>query len=77
MKEDQHTEIVRFLDQSWGVRKNGSLLILWEPHEKEDCIQFFLRLAGLDEEEQILMVIPRNDRAEGLTVQAALAYDMN
>jgi hypothetical protein len=75
MKEGQRAEIVQFLDQSWGVRRNGSLLILWEPHEKRDCIQFFVQLAHLDEEEKILMVIPRIDRAACLTVDAALACD--
>ena len=77
LKEGQRTEVIQFLDQSLGVRKNGSLLMLWEAHEKQDCIQFFLRLARLDEEEKILMVIPRIDGAAGLTVTAAPAYHMN
>jgi len=76
MKEAQRTEIVQFLDQSWGVRKNGCLLILWEPHEKQDCIQFFLRLTRLDEEEKILMVMPHINGA-GIAEQAAAACDMN
>jgi hypothetical protein len=40
-------ELVRYLDGSWGVRKNTQTVGVWEPHEEEECFCVFSMLAGL------------------------------
>ena len=40
-------ELIRYLDGSWGVRKNAQTVGVWEPHEEEECFCVFSMLAGL------------------------------
>jgi hypothetical protein len=41
-------ELIRYLDGSWGVRKNAQTVGVWEPHEEDECFCVFSMLAGLD-----------------------------
>lgn len=42
----RHTfELVTFIDGSWAVRRDGTTLGVWEPHEKRDCVMTFRTLA--------------------------------
>jgi hypothetical protein len=47
--EKLRLELELYSDQSWGIRRQGQTIGVWEPHEKEECFRVFGMLAGLDE----------------------------
>ena len=40
-------ELARFADGSWGIRKRGVAIGVWEPHERGECLRVFNMLAGV------------------------------
>jgi hypothetical protein len=45
--QSDRIELIRYLDGSWGVRKNTKTVGVWEPHEEDECFCVFSMLAGL------------------------------
>jgi hypothetical protein len=35
-----------YLDESWGIWRDGKALCVWEPAETADCVTTFLRMLG-------------------------------
>ena len=58
-REHQRTELLRYIDESWGVRRNGFILGIWEPNERSDCFDFFMRLIGIEHEADLCILVPR------------------
>ena len=42
-------ELELFADESWGIRRAGKNIGVWEPHERDECFRVFGMLAGLDQ----------------------------
>lgn len=67
-------ELIRFMDHSWAIRKQGMYLDVWEPDRVEECWKLFYQLScsGAD---YLLQVAPRDcDRRHAVS---RLAEHMN
>jgi hypothetical protein len=72
--DNHRLELELYPDESWGIRRQGERIGVWEPHEKDDCFRIFGMLAGLDEpssEPHLIVLAPRGS-VEGLSSRAEL-----
>jgi hypothetical protein len=40
--------MLHYADNSWGIARDSVCVGVWEPTEKEECLDAFARMAGLD-----------------------------
>jgi len=50
-------ELVVFADESLAIRKAGHTHSVWEPSEREDCLQTFIALTGPDRAHDFPLVV--------------------
>lgn len=43
--EQYRIELLRFVDHSWGIRREGVWLGVWEPERAEECWRYLYHLA--------------------------------
>ena len=63
LREGQGIELLRYVDQSWGVRRNGVVLGSWSAQQRSDCFNFFISLMGVEQDTDVCMIIPRLNKA--------------
>lgn len=59
-------ELARFGDGSWGIRKRGVAIGVWEPHERGECLRVFNMLAGVSGPEGRRMAASGDEDVEGV-----------
>jgi hypothetical protein len=45
-RNGQVISLAVYLDESWGIWRDGKALCVWEPAETADCFSTFLRMLG-------------------------------